>query len=142
MCSQVRPNEAFGGKGEHARICRQCRALPPAKRDVLKCEHEIVGFLEQSHVSEKNMARLRVLASSGNSRISDLAAVVLDVSHSSHHTAAAECGFWPGSCHLLKRMEESALIVPAALRDNSEPFVHSGPTWDDWVEYAQTCRNE
>jgi hypothetical protein len=80
LCGCVRPNEAFGGKGERARICRKCRRLPRTRRDALKCEQEILGFLEQSHVSDKNLARLRALKSSPDIRIANLAAVVLDVS--------------------------------------------------------------
>jgi hypothetical protein len=64
LCARIRPNETFGGKGERARICRKCRSLPREKQDALKHEHEILGFLAQSHVSDKNIARLRTLAQS------------------------------------------------------------------------------
>jgi hypothetical protein len=73
LCACIRPNEAFGGKGERARICRKCRSLPREKREALKHEHEIRGFLEQSRISERNIARLRTLARSGNPRIAELA---------------------------------------------------------------------
>jgi hypothetical protein len=53
--ARTRPNEAFVGKGERARICRWCRRLPRTMRVALKCEQEILGFLEQqSHVSHQN----------------------------------------------------------------------------------------
>ncbi|MGH8304987.1 MAG: hypothetical protein ACRETG_05195 [Steroidobacteraceae bacterium] len=142
LCSRVRPSEAFGGKGERARICQQCRALPAAKRDALKHEREILGFLEQSHVSDKNIRRLRALTSSGDSRISSLAAVVLNVSvvtpfrRRRIHTLARK------HRDLLKRMEQSGLIAPAALRDSPEPLVRSAPTWDEWVEYVQAWGDE
>jgi hypothetical protein len=54
LCARTRPNEVFGGKGERARICRWCRRLPRTMRVALKCEQEILGFLEQSHVSHQN----------------------------------------------------------------------------------------
>ena len=79
LCSCIRPNEAFGGKGERARICRKCRKMPREKRDVLMYEREILGFLEQSHISPRNLARLKVLGRSENPRVADLAHLVLDV---------------------------------------------------------------
>jgi hypothetical protein len=45
----------------------------------LKRERKIQGFLEQSHISKRNFARLRALASSKDTRIANLAALVLEV---------------------------------------------------------------
>ncbi|MBK8870762.1 MAG: hypothetical protein IPN19_06865 [Elusimicrobia bacterium] len=42
-------------------------------------EEEIFGYMCQSHISDKNVARLTVLAGSGNPRIAELAGVVLEV---------------------------------------------------------------
>jgi hypothetical protein len=42
-------------------------------------EDEIFGFLKRSHISEKNIARLKVLVSSENPRIAELANIVLEV---------------------------------------------------------------
>lgn len=47
------------GKGRRARICRKCRRLPREQQEALLNENEIHGFLEQSHISKKNVARLR-----------------------------------------------------------------------------------
>jgi len=40
--------------------------MPREKRDALLREREILGFLEQSHISPKNLARLRALRRSEN----------------------------------------------------------------------------
>jgi hypothetical protein len=64
-----RLKHADGGKGERARICRKCRRMPREKRDALMREREILGFLEQSHISPKNLVRLRTLGRSENTRI-------------------------------------------------------------------------
>ncbi len=79
LCESIRPNEAFGGKGERARICRKCRRMPREKQDALKQEREIHGFVEQSHISKKNVARLRALASSSTTQVAYLATLVLEV---------------------------------------------------------------
>jgi hypothetical protein len=79
LCACIRPNEAFGGKGERARICRKCRSLPRENQEALKHEHEVPGFLEQSRISEKNIARLRTLPRSENPRTAELACLMLEV---------------------------------------------------------------
>jgi hypothetical protein len=133
----MRPNGAFGGKGERARICRQCRHLPQARRDALKCEHEIRGFLEQSHVSDKNLARLRALASSQDARIANLAAVVLDVSVATPYRRRRFRILARQRRDLLKRMAESGLIVPTEPKDDIDPGIDSAAAWDEWVEYSR-----
>jgi hypothetical protein len=53
--------------------------MPREKRHALVREPEILGFLEQSHISPKNLERLRAWGRSENTRIADLAHLVLDV---------------------------------------------------------------
>ena len=53
--------------------------MPKDAREAIEHEDEIFNFLNQSHISDKNVARLRVLASSQNERISELASIVLEV---------------------------------------------------------------
>jgi hypothetical protein len=53
--------------------------LPKEEREEAEHSEEIDGFLQQSHISERNVARLRVLAGSPNPRIAELARVVLEV---------------------------------------------------------------
>lgn len=110
LCARKRPNEAFGGKGERSRICRWCRRLPRTQRNALKSEHEILDFLEQSHVSDKNLARLRALKASPDSRISSLAAVVLDVAVATPYRRRRFRILARQRRDLLTRMEESGLI--------------------------------
>ena len=60
-------------------ICKECGQLPKEKRDAIEQQDEIFGFLKQSHISEKNVARLKTLASASNPRIAQLANIVLEV---------------------------------------------------------------
>ena len=53
--------------------------MPKANRDAIEQEEEIFGYLQQSHISAKNTARLRKLAASSNARIAELAAIVIEV---------------------------------------------------------------
>jgi hypothetical protein len=53
--------------------------MPKSNRDAIAQEEEVFNYLKQSHISAKNMARLRILAASSNSRIAELAALVVEV---------------------------------------------------------------
>lgn len=53
--------------------------LPKAVRAVIEQEEEIAGFLQQSHISERNLRRLRTLAAADHPRIAEWAALVIEV---------------------------------------------------------------
>ncbi|MFQ6094001.1 MAG: hypothetical protein ACE5OR_15230 [bacterium] len=53
--------------------------MPKEKRRWIEEKDEIFGFLKQSHLSEKNIARLKTLSSSENPKIAELAGIVLEV---------------------------------------------------------------
>jgi hypothetical protein len=78
------------------RICRTCRRLPREKRDAVLHEREILGLLEQSHISTKNLARLGVLGRSKNNRIAVLAQLVIDVAPP-RPTGASGSASWRGN---------------------------------------------
>lgn len=42
-------------------------------------EQEIYGFLKQSHISDKNMARLQTLAASPDPSVAELASLVTEI---------------------------------------------------------------
>jgi hypothetical protein len=143
LCARIRPNETFGGKGERARICRKCRSLPREKRNALKHEHEILGFLEQSRISEKNVTRLRTLAQLENARIADLASLVLEVAVVTPYRRRRISTLARLRRDVLKRMEEARLIQPLPAREDTDPYdIDPVAAWYEWVEHAQTCDEE
>jgi hypothetical protein len=75
----IKPNEAFSGKGHRNHICKSCSSRPQAERDAIIQQEEIIGFLQQSNISRKNISRLRDLAKSENARTAELAGLVLEV---------------------------------------------------------------
>lgn len=79
ICGATRPNEAFSGKGHRTHVCKKCAGMPKDARDAVEQEEEIFDYLRQSHISKKNIARLKVLVSSENPRIAELAAIVHEV---------------------------------------------------------------
>ncbi len=79
ICGLSRPNEQFSGKGHKTHVCKRCQAMPKAERESIEAYEEIFGFMRQKHISEKNIARLRVLINSQVKDVAMLAAIVLEV---------------------------------------------------------------
>jgi hypothetical protein len=79
ICERERPNEQFSGKGHKIHVCKRCNAKPKNERQVIGHKDDIFRFLQQSHISEKNVARLEQMAKSDNPQVASLAAIVLDV---------------------------------------------------------------
>ncbi|MBI5966714.1 MAG: hypothetical protein HY882_02490, partial [Deltaproteobacteria bacterium] len=73
-------------------------------------EEEIFGFLRQSHISDKNVARLKTLASSDNRRIAELAAIVLEVAQVKPYKKRRLKVLAKERKHLLLKLEETGLI--------------------------------
>lgn len=132
LCGSIRPNEAFGGKGERAHTCRKCRRMPRAERDAAKHEREIRDFLAQSHISTKNIARLRALASASETRIADLAALVLEVAIVTPYRRHRTRTLARQQRELLTRMEQTGLIFPLPAWDEVDPHdIDPGAAWHD-----------
>lgn len=53
--------------------------MPKEKREAIEHEDEIFGYLKQLHISDKNVSRLKTLASFENPKIAELASIVLEV---------------------------------------------------------------
>jgi hypothetical protein len=85
ICGRTRPNERFSGHGHSIHVCRDCAKMPKEERDAIEWEEEIFGFLNQSHISGKNINRLRILSASENSRIAELASLVIEVAKVKPH---------------------------------------------------------
>ncbi|MEI7457681.1 MAG: hypothetical protein WCK93_13260 [Nitrosomonadales bacterium] len=85
LCQAILPNERFSGKGHARHVCTDCSRMPKGERDAIEQADEISGFMNQSHISDKNVARLKVLVSSTDAHISDLADIVLQIAELKPH---------------------------------------------------------
>jgi len=85
ICGWERPNEQFSGKRHKIHVCKRCKARPKSERQAVEDRDDIFAFLEQSHISEKNVARLERIAKSDNPQVAGLAAIVLDVARVKPH---------------------------------------------------------
>jgi hypothetical protein len=85
ICGRNRRNEKFSGRGHRNHICKDCQRLPREQLDRIERMDELYGFLDQSNISPKNIARLEALARHANSEIKDLALLILEVARVKPH---------------------------------------------------------
>lgn len=110
VCGRQRPNEHFGGRGERAHTCRDCRRLPKEERQAQRQEDEIFGFMRQSHISDKNVKRLQRLRGSNDARVAELAEIVLEVAQVKPYKKRRLKVLAQERKDLLARLEETGLI--------------------------------
>ncbi len=79
ICGRVRANETFSGRGHRDHICKDCQRMPREKRERIDRLDELHGFLRQSNISERNLARLETLRDHAEPEVATLAALVLDI---------------------------------------------------------------
>jgi hypothetical protein len=53
--------------------------MPPEERDRIECLDELYGFLQQSSISVKNMARLRTFTANPDHEVAELGALILEI---------------------------------------------------------------
>jgi len=117
--------------------------MPREKRDALMHEREILGFLEQSHISPRNLARLRTLGRSEDTRIADLAQLVLDVGAATPFRRRRIRILARERRDILNRMEKAGLITPQPPREDMDRYdIDPVAAWYEWVEYARSCGDE
>lgn len=79
ICGSRKPNEAFSGKGHKIHVCKLCSRMPKKELESIEQKDEIFNFLRQSHISDKNVSRLKQLYESPDKEVSKLAGIVLEV---------------------------------------------------------------
>ena len=114
ICARERPNEQFSGKGHKVHVCKRCNAKPKSERQAIQDTESIFAFMQQSHISEKNVAHLKTMTKSEDSRVAGLAAVVLKVAEvKPYKTRRLKflAKMHPG---ILRDLEETGLILARA----------------------------
>lgn len=79
ICGRSRPNEQFSGRGHRIHVCKKCQRMPREKRERIERFDELHGFLQQSMISAKNVARLKRLARHEDDQVAELAALILEI---------------------------------------------------------------
>ena len=97
--------------GHQTHVCKECAQMPKEKRLSIEQENEIFGFLEQSHISERNVARLKTLASSEEQRIAELANIVLEAAQIKPDKKRRLKVLAKERRDLLQKLEETGLIL-------------------------------
>ena len=115
ICHSRKPNEAFSSKGHRIHVCKKCSLLPKEKREEIQCKDEIFNYLRQSHISDKNMSRLRKLALSHNEEIAEFAGIVLEVAEIKPYKKRRLKELARQRHDLLHKLKETGLILAHGL---------------------------
>ncbi len=116
ICGRERANEQFSGRGHRIHVCKGCQSLPKSERRAIEDRDDIFGFMHQSHISKKNVARLEQLAKSDDARVASLAAIVLEVARVTPYKRRRIKILGRNHRDLLRKLGETGLV-----------FAH---TWD------------
>ena len=79
ICGRSRPNEQFSGRGHRIHVCKKCQRVPREERDRMERLDELHGFLHQSMISAKNVARLKALSANEDQQVAERAALILEI---------------------------------------------------------------
>lgn len=111
ICGRRLPTEKFSAKGHGFHICKECAQMPKEKREVIEQEEEIFQYLRQSHISNKNMARLKELAGSSNQQIAEQAALVHEIARVKPYKRKRLKVLARTRKDLLDKLEDTGLIL-------------------------------
>ena len=111
ICSAIKPNEKFSNKGHRNHICKECSRKPKVEINEIDMEQEIFGYLKQSHISDKNVKRLKLLVNSESDKIAKLANIVLEVANVKPYKKRRLKVLARERRDLLQTLEETGLIL-------------------------------
>jgi len=84
--------------------------MPKEKREAIEHEDGIFGYLKQSHISDKNVSRLKTLASFENPKIAELASIFLKVAQVKPYKKQRLKVLAKERRDLLQKLKETGLI--------------------------------
>ena len=122
ICACVRANEQFSGRGHKIHVCKRCQRLPKSQRRAIEDRDDIFGFMQQSHISKKNLARLEQLAKSETAQVARLAAIVLEVALVTPYKRRRIKILARNHRDLLRKLDETGLVF-AYIWDRLPPEV-------------------
>lgn len=110
ICGRERRNEQFSGKGHRIHVCKHCQRMPKSERRAIEDKDDIFAFMHQSHISEKNAARLEQMARSENPQVASLAAIVLEVARVKPYKNRRLKFLAQKHPELLRKLEDTGLV--------------------------------
>jgi len=111
ICGRERASEQFSGKGHRIHVCKRCKAMPKSKRQVIENLDDIFRFMRQSHISEKNVARLEQMVKSEDPQVASQAAIVLKVAKVKPYRTRRLRFLAQRHPELLQQLQDAGLIL-------------------------------
>ena len=110
ICGRRKPNEKFSGRGHRVHVCKDCAQMSKVDREAIEQEKEIIGYLQQAHISGKNIALLKELTESTNTQIAEHSALVLEIARVKPYKRRRLKVLARTRRDLLKKLEDTGLI--------------------------------
>jgi hypothetical protein len=85
--------------------------MPKEQREGIECRDEIFNYMCQSHISDRNVSRLRKLAVSPNEEVAELARIVLKVAGIAPHKKRRLKELARRDRDLLHKLDETGLVL-------------------------------
>ena len=85
--------------------------MPKEEREAIEQKEEIFQYLRQSHISARNVARLKKLTESSNERIVEYAAIVLEIAEIKPYKRRRLKVLARTRRDLLEKLEDTGLIL-------------------------------
>lgn len=85
--------------------------MPKNERESIEQKDEIFNFLEQSHISKKNITRLNLLVESPDNEVSSLAGIVLEVAKVKPYKKKRLKFLAKERRDLLEKLDETGLVL-------------------------------
>jgi len=143
ICGRGRANEKFGGKGYAASVCRDCRKLPKVEQALILATHEVWGFLDQTNISAKNIARLEALASIDDDEFQELRMLVLEIARVRPRKRKRWKNIWREHRHLYRRVVAAGWFSEYDLDEQLDYLEMSRDVDDvDWDSLDEDERQE
>ncbi|HTF45113.1 MAG TPA: hypothetical protein VK641_14485, partial [Terriglobales bacterium] len=109
-------------------MCKRCQAKPKAERQAIEDQDDIFGFLQQSHISEKNVIRLGQMAKSDSPEVASLAEIVLEVARIKPYKTRRLKFLAQKHPELLRKLEAAGLVFAHTWDwETEEVFAQSNP---------------
>jgi hypothetical protein len=85
--------------------------MPKSERQVIENMDDIFRFMRQSHISEKNLARLEQMVKSENPQVASLAAIVLKVARVKPYSTRRLKFLAQRHPQLLQELQDTGLVL-------------------------------
>ena len=120
ICSKLRPKTAFTEKSHTLHTCKACYVLHHLRTEERKQLDEIFGIFTQTRITKSDKARLEILGTSRDPKVSLHANLILEASQLRPYKKGRHTFLEQKHPDLAKKIEEAGLAYPQAINESDD----------------------